>query len=221
VFVRELPDHVRDDAGLGDAFLAIDMSGAIRHAAMIPSSAMKFSLLFVVVALSALGCSKSSVPPGKHYDAAPPMTIDKAKHYSATMVTSKGTIALSLDAAAAPVTVNNFVFLARNGFYDGLKFHRVEPNFVIQGGDPEGTGEGGPGYTIPDEKSGLIHGDGALAMAKTSAPNSAGSQFYITLGPQPSLDGNYTVFGQVTAGKEVTRAIVVGDTITKVTIEEK
>lgn len=149
------------------------------------------------------------------------MTIDRAKHYTATMVTAKGTMTLSLDAAAAPITVNNFVFLARNGFYDGLKFHRVEPGFVIQGGDPDGNGEGGPGYTIPDEKSNLVHGDGALAMAKTSAPNSAGSQFYITLGPQPSLDADYTVFGQVTAGKEVARQIVVGDLITKVTIEEK
>lgn len=180
-----------------------------------------FAFAFLVTA--AVGCSKSSSSGSgsHHFDAAPAMSIDKAKHYSATMVTSKGTIALSLDAAAAPITVNNFVFLARNGFYDGLKFHRVVPGFVIQGGDPEGTGEGGPGYTIPDEKSNLPHIDGALAMAKTSAPNSAGSQFYITLGEQHSLDAGYTVFGQVTAGKDVPAKIALGDTITKVTIEEK
>lgn len=157
----------------------------------------------------------------KSWNAAPKMSIDAAKTYSATMVTSKGTIELSLDAKAAPITVNNFVFLAREKFYDGLTFHRVEPGFVIQGGDPQGTGTGGPGYTIQDEKSGLKHVDGALAMAKTAAPNSAGSQFYITLGPQASLDANYTVFGVVTNGKEVASKIAVGDKITSVTITEK
>ena len=174
----------------------------------------------LALVLSLAGC-KSSAKDAHHFDGPPPMTIDKTKHYAATMVTVKGTIELSLDANAAPITVNNFVFLARNGYYDGLKFHRVEPGFVIQGGDPDGTGEGGPGYTIPDEASGLKHGDGALAMAKTSAPNSAGSQFYITLGAQPSLDGNYTVFGQVTGGREVVSQIVKGDMITKVTIAEQ
>jgi peptidyl-prolyl cis-trans isomerase B (cyclophilin B) len=149
------------------------------------------------------------------------MSIDAAKTYTATMVTSKGTIEMSLDAKAAPITVNNFVFLAREKFYDGLTFHRVEPGFVIQGGDPEGSGAGGPGYTIQDEKTGLKHVDGALAMAKTSAPNSAGSQFYITLGVQSALDANYTVFGLVTGGKEVAGKITKGDKITSVTITEK
>jgi peptidyl-prolyl cis-trans isomerase B (cyclophilin B) len=149
------------------------------------------------------------------------VTIDQSNTYSATMVTSKGTIELSLDAKAAPITVNNFVDLARKHFYDGLKFHRVVPGFVIQGGDPNGDGSGGPGYTIPDEASPLKHVDGALAMAKTSAPNSAGSQFYITLAAQPDLDGKYTVFGVVTAGKDITHAIVIGDTITSVTIAQK
>ena len=149
------------------------------------------------------------------------MTIDTSKSYSATMVTSKGTIELSLDAKAAPVTVNNFVFLARDKFYDGLTFHRVEPGFVIQGGDPSGNGTGGPGYSIADEASGLQHIDGALAMAKSTAPNSAGSQFYITLGPQATLDGRYTVFGAVTGGKNVASTIAVGDKITSVTITEQ
>jgi peptidyl-prolyl cis-trans isomerase B (cyclophilin B) len=180
----------------------------------------RFAASALVLTLS-LGCNKSESANGKHWDSAPAMSIDKAKKYTATMVTQRGTVVMELNAAAAPISVNNFVFLARNGFYDGLKFHRVEPGFVIQGGDPEGTGEGGPGYTIPDEKSGLLHDDGALAMAKTAAPNSAGSQFYITLGAQHSLDAGYTVFGKVTSGIEVTRLIAKHDTITKITIEEK
>jgi peptidyl-prolyl cis-trans isomerase B (cyclophilin B) len=149
------------------------------------------------------------------------MTLNASKAYAATLVTSKGTIELSLDAKAAPITVNNFVFLARDKYYDGLTFHRVVAGFVIQGGDPDGNGSGGPGYTIPDEASGLLHVDGALAMAKSAAKDSAGSQFYITLGPQTKLDGGYTVFGVVTSGKEVVKTIVVGDKITSVTITEK
>jgi peptidyl-prolyl cis-trans isomerase B (cyclophilin B) len=190
-----------------------------------------------VFALMLLGCTSSteSTTPkngtptpgntgstsGHHYDHAPEMAIDTAKTYSATMVTSKGTIELSLDAKSAPITVNNFVFLAREKFYDGLTFHRVEKGFVIQGGDPSGDGSGGPGYTIPDEASALRHVDGALAMAKTAAPDSAGSQFYITLGAQTSLDERYTVFGGVTEGKDVPDKIAVGDTIVSVTITEK
>ncbi|MBX3261736.1 MAG: peptidylprolyl isomerase [Labilithrix sp.] len=172
-----------------------------------------------VTACASTGSSGGGSAPA--YPAAPAMTIDTSKTYSATMVTSRGTIELSLDAKAAPITVNNFVFLARDGYYDGLTFHRVEPGFVIQGGDPDGDGSGGPGYQIPDEASGLPHVDGALAMAKSAAPNSAGSQFYITLGPQAELDGRYTVFGAVTAGKEVARLIQVGDAITSVTITEQ
>ncbi len=149
------------------------------------------------------------------------MTIDAAKSYAATLVTSKGTIELSLDPKAAPRTVNSFVFLAREKYYDGLTFHRVVPDFVIQGGDPAGDGTGGPGYTIPDEVNSLKHVDGALAMAKAEAPNSAGSQFYITLGAQPSLDGGYTVFGVVTSGLENVKKIVRGDTITTITITER
>ncbi len=164
--------------------------------------------------------SPGASPPGK-YDAAPAMSLDGTKTYAATIVTAKGAIELSLDAKAAPVTVNNFVFLAREKYYDGLTFHRVEPGFVIQGGDPSGDGSGGPGYTIPDEQSRLPHVDGALAMAKTSAPNSAGSQFYITNGPQPALDARYTVFGLVTNGLDVVRTIARGDVIERITIAEK
>ncbi|MBX3221089.1 MAG: peptidylprolyl isomerase [Labilithrix sp.] len=178
-------------------------------------------VLGALAACSSTGSSGGDTTPPGRYTQAPAMTIDTSKTYAATMVTSKGTIELSLDAKAAPATVNNFVFLAREKFYDGLTFHRVEPSFVIQGGDPNGNGSGGPGYRIPDEASGLLHVDGALAMAKSAAPNSAGSQFYITLGPQTDLDGRYTVFGAVTNGKNVASIIAVGDVITSVTITEQ
>lgn len=182
----------------------------------------------IAAALAVVACSSPDASTGGarsssagRYANAPATTIDTTKAYSATLVTTKGTIELALDAKAAPTTVNNFVFLARERFYDGLTFHRVEPGFVIQGGDPDGDGTGGPGYTIPDESSGLLHVDGALAMAKSDAPDSAGSQFYITLGAQPALDGRYTVFGGVTAGKEVPPKIMKGDRITSITITER
>lgn len=148
------------------------------------------------------------------------MTIDANRAYKATIVTAKGTMEVALDAKAAPSTVNNFVFLAKDRFYDGLTFHRVEPGFVIQGGDPNGDGSGGPGYTIADEQSSLLHEDATIAMAKTEEPDSAGSQFYVTLGAQPFLDGKYTVFGKLTAGQEVPGKIAAGDVITRITITE-
>lgn len=159
------------------------------------------------------------------YAAAPAMEIDPAKHYQATITTAKGDIVVDLDAQAAPQTVNNFVFLARQGFYDGLIFHRVESGFVIQGGDPLGTGTGGPGYTVPAEIS-LLHDEGVIAMARLAdAMNperaSSGSQFYITLAPVHGLDGAYTVFGKTTQGMDVVKSIVVGDVIQKITITEQ
>jgi cyclophilin family peptidyl-prolyl cis-trans isomerase len=158
------------------------------------------------------------------YSAPPAMQIDPGKTYTATISTAKGDIVVALDAQAAPQTVNNFVFLARQGFYDGLTFHRVEPGFVIQGGDPLGLGSGGPGYTVPAE-IGLPHVEGAIAMARKAdqvnpTRASSGSQFYITLAPQPGLDGGYTVFGHVVEGMDVVRAIAVGDKIVKITITE-
>jgi cyclophilin family peptidyl-prolyl cis-trans isomerase len=117
--------------------------------------------------------------------------------------------------------VANFVSLTQKGYYNGLTFHRVVPDFVIQGGDPKGDGTGGPGYTIPDEVNGLSHNVGTVAMAKTSAPNSAGSQFYIVIGkPAPFLDANYTVFGQVIEGQAVAEKIQIGDKITEASITE-
>jgi cyclophilin family peptidyl-prolyl cis-trans isomerase len=158
------------------------------------------------------------------YKSAPAMTIDVNKSYVATIKTSKGDIVAELYPKDAPQTVNNFVFLARDGFYNNLTFHRVVPNFVIQGGDPLGTGTGGPGYNIPPEIKDK-HSQGALAMARQGGPAattpSSGSQFYITLEPQPGLDGQYTVFGQVTQGMDVVQKIAVGDVIQTITITEK
>ena len=157
----------------------------------------------------------------KQWNSPPPMTIDPKKNYTATMETSKGTIEIELFAKDAPKTVNNFVFLAREGFYDGVTFHRVIPNFMIQGGDPTGSGRGGPGYKFEDETrtNPNKHGTGSLSMAN-AGPNTNGSQFFITHSPQPHLDGKHTVFGKVTSGMEVVNAIRQGDVITSVTITE-
>jgi len=157
------------------------------------------------------------------YGEPPEMQIDTTQSYEATISTAKGDIVVELDAGAAPKTVNNFVFLTREGFYDGLTFHRVDPGFVIQGGDPLGTGRGGPGYTVPAE-IGLEHVKGAVAMARLSDQvnperASSGSQFYITLAETPHLDGAYTVFGEVVEGMDVVESISEGDVIQSITIE--
>ena len=150
----------------------------------------------------------------------------------ATMVTSKGTIVLEFFADDAPNHVASFIELIESGFYDGVKFHRVIPGFVAQGGDPitrdltpeqvitggGGIGTGGPGWNQKAEFNSRKHETGTLAMARSQHPDSAGSQFYICLAPQPSLDGQYTVFGQVVEGMDVVQALTVGDTIESVTI---
>ena len=120
----------------------------------------------------------------------------------------------------APKTVENFVTLAKKGFYTGLKFHRVVPDFVVQGGCPKGDGTGGPGYTIPAEFNSKKHVRGTVAMARSQDPDSAGSQFYICYGPTPHLDSNYTVFGQVTSGMEHVDRIKQGDKMKTVEIRE-
>ena len=120
----------------------------------------------------------------------------------------------------APKTVENFVTLAKKGFYNGLNFHRVVPNFVVQGGCPKGDGTGGPGYTIPAEFNEKKHVRGTVAMARSQHPDSAGSQFYICYGPTPHLDRNYTVFGQVTSGMEHVDQIKQGDRMKTVEIQE-
>ena len=121
----------------------------------------------------------------------------------------------------APKTVENFVTLAKKGFYDGLVFHRVVPDFVVQGGDPKGNGTGGPGYTIKAEFNKQKHVRGSVAMARSQHPDSAGSQFYITYGATPHLDGNYTVFGRVVSGMEHVDRIKQGDRMQSVTIAEE
>jgi len=151
----------------------------------------------------------------------PAMEIDPEKKYTATIATNRGDIEIELYPEHAPKTVNNFVFLARQGFYDGLTFHRVISNFMIQGGDPTGTGRGGPGYRFEDETRGnpLTHETGVISMAN-AGPNTNGSQFFITHSPQPHLNGRHTVFGKVTRGQDVVDSIRQGDTMTSITISE-
>jgi peptidyl-prolyl cis-trans isomerase B (cyclophilin B) len=157
----------------------------------------------------------------KQWNSAPAMQIDPKKNYKATIETPRGNIVISLYAEHAPKTVNNFVFLAKEGYYDGLLFHRVISNFMIRGGDPTGTGRGGPGYKFEDETKGNPnkHGTGSLSMAN-AGPNTNGSQFFITHAPQPHLDGKHTVFGKVVEGQNIVDAIRQGDAMTKVTITE-
>jgi peptidyl-prolyl cis-trans isomerase B (cyclophilin B) len=162
----------------------------------------------------------SSQPKSKTYSAPPSMVINKSKKYIATIETAKGNLVLELFAKDVPITVNNFVFLAREGYYDNTTFHRVVPNFVVQGGDPTGTGRGGPGYKFADEFTSHKHTAGALSMANAGA-NTNGSQFFITFSPQPGLDGKHSVFGQLTKGMDVMKQIQPGDVIYRITIEEK
>ena len=152
----------------------------------------------------------------------PEMQIDPVKSYRAVIETNRGSIELELYSQHAPKTVNNFVFLAREGFYKDVTFHRVISDFVIQGGDPTGTGRGGPGYTFADEVKGnpLKHETGVISMAN-AGPNTNGSQFFITHSPQPHLNGKHTVFGKVVRGQSVVDAIRQGDKILRVTITEQ
>jgi peptidyl-prolyl cis-trans isomerase B (cyclophilin B) len=168
----------------------------------------------------------------KQYNAPPPMTIDPNKKYTATIDTTAGEIKLELYPKDAPQHVNSFVFLARDGYYEGVIFHRVIPGFMIQGGDPTGTGSGGPGYKLKAEFNPRSHKRGVLSMARTSDPNSAGSQFFIMHEDSTFLDNQYTAFGMVTSGMETVDKIVAAPRdrndrpekptkINKITIEEK
>jgi cyclophilin family peptidyl-prolyl cis-trans isomerase len=145
----------------------------------------------------------------KQYTSPPAIQIDPSKKYTAILHTEKGDIQIELFAAQAPVTVNNFVFLAREGYYNGTTFHRVIGGFMAQGGDPTGTGRGGPGYSFNDERGALSlkhDSEGILSMAN-AGPNTNGSQFFITYGPTPHLNGKHGVFGKVTKGMDVLRSI--------------
>jgi len=171
------------------------------------------NLLFV---LSVLGMAVCAFAEGKVFN----KDYTGITAIEATITTDEGVIVLDLDFKAAPNTVANFVELANKGFYNGLRFHRVIPGFMIQGGDPEGTGMGGPGYTIDDEKNSLKHGVGVISMANRG-PNTGGSQFFITQLPQPHLDGKHTVFGKVTEGQDVVCRVEPNDRILNIKIVEK
>ena len=157
----------------------------------------------------------------KQWNRPPEVQIDRKKNYQVMIETNRGAIELELYPQHAPKTVNNFVFLAREGFYDGVAFHRVIQDFMVQGGDPTGTGRGGPGYRFEDELKGnpLTHETGVISMAN-AGPNTNGSQFFITHSPQPHLNGRHAVFGKVTSGQDVVDSIRQGDRMDKVTIRE-
>jgi len=181
------------------------------------------ALVLVTLLLASCGGQApepSPTPEPKTYSAPPPMTIDTSKQYTATIETEKGNLVLELFASDVPVTVNNFVFLASEKFYDGTTFHRVIPGFMAQGGDPTGTGTGNPGYSFADEFTEHTHVTGALSMANSGADTN-GCQFFITYAPQPHLDGKHSVFGQLIGGTDVLEKIEQGDTIIRITIEAR
>jgi peptidylprolyl isomerase len=201
------------------------------------------SMMLVLTSLAITSCggktpqpqtaNTQNAPEGKimTWSSPPKMQIDVNKKYTATIETAKGNLVLELFAKDVPNTVNNFVFLARQGFYNGTTFHRVIPGFVAQGGDPTGTGMGGPGYGIPNEITSHKHLAGTISMAHSSLPNSNGSQFFICYVPLPSLDGGYSAFGQLVQGMDVLQKLTPrdpdknpqfpGDKIITVTIKEQ
>jgi peptidyl-prolyl cis-trans isomerase B (cyclophilin B) len=191
---------------------------------------MRIALLAFAVILSASLCQAAEEK--KKYDKPADMKIDPKKTYTATIDTSEGKIVAQLFPDKAPQTVNSFVFLAKEHFYDGVPFHRIIKGFMIQGGDPTGTGTGGPGYNLKAEFNDTKHVKGILSMARAQDPDSAGSQFFIMHGTSPHLDNKYTVFGKVTEGLDVVDKIATTEvdgndrpvkpiTIKSVTIEEK
>ena len=191
-------------------------------------------LVLAGLALAAAACGSDQAPTSAptratttgekiltQYKAPPPLTINPDASYTATFKTAKGDIVVELFAKKVPNTVNNFVFLAREGFYDGITFHRVIADFMAQGGDPEGTGRGGPGYQFADEFDPSLRHDkpGILSMANAGA-NTNGSQFFITHVPTPHLDDKHSVFGQVTEGMDVLLSLSAGDALNKIEIVE-
>jgi peptidyl-prolyl cis-trans isomerase B (cyclophilin B) len=180
----------------------------------------RIASIILIAAVLPLAACAGETPKPKTYSSPPPMTIDPTKHYTATIETEKGNLVLELFAADVPVTVNNFVFLARDGFYDNTTFHRVIADFMAQGGDPTGTGAGGPGYKFKDEFTSHSHVTGALSMANAGADTN-GSQFFICYSPQHHLDGHHSVFGQLIEGMDVLLKIKNGDVIKRIVIEEE
>ncbi len=187
----------------------------MKHAFRITLAALAVSLLTLAPVANA---QQRPGPPGP-----PPGAAPNIPHPIVTMQTTKGTILIKLFPEEAPQTCANFMKLINKKFYDGLKFHRVDPGFVVQGGDPKGDGTGGPGYKIKNEANKLLkHNRGAVAMANAGR-DTAGSQFYFVITkPAPHLDnGDYTIFGQVISGQDVAERIAIGDKMTKVTVTTK
>jgi len=193
-------------------------------------------VIILLVTLAVISCGEKAPEQApapeakpKTYSSPPSMTIDTSKQYTAIIETEKGNMVAELFAKDVPMTVNNFVFLAREGFYDGSTFHRVIPGFMAQGGDPTGTGMGGAGYKFDDEFTAHKHDAGVLSMAN-SGSNTNSAQFFITFAPQHGLDGKHTVFGQLIEGMNVLEQLTPrdpnqnpqfkGDTILRITIEE-
>ncbi len=158
--------------------------------------------------------SPSLEPTPMTYAERPELTIGADKTYTAIIETEKGTFRIQLRPDLAIQTVNSFIFLAREGYYDGVTFHRVIPGFMAQGGDPTGTGSGGPGYTLPAEFSDVPYVRGTVGMARTADPDSGGSQFFITFGEQTNLNGQYTVFGEITEGMDIVDSLTPRDPAT-------
>jgi peptidylprolyl isomerase len=186
------------------AALAVGCSSSGDNATATASKTASASSTVAATANCPAPAVDTGVPSMKTYTAAPAMTIDPSKTYTATVKTVRGDFTITLRPDLAPKHVNSFVFLAKDGYFDHVTFHRVIPGFVAQAGDPTGTGSGGPGYTIPLEATtSLPYAPGVVGMARTTDPNSAGSQWFVAYAPAPSLDGQYTVFGQVTSGMDV------------------
>ena len=189
------------------------------------------TIILVLGLFFSISCAaEAPSTPSNTYSSPPPMTIDSSKNYTAIIETEKGNLVLELFASDVPITVNNFVFLAREGFYDGSTFHRVIPAFMVQGGDPSGTGRGNAGYFFDDEFTEHSHVAGALSMAN-AGPNTNSCQFFITYTAQHALDGKHTVFGQLVEGMDVLKKLTprdpaqnpdfTGDTIKRIVIVEE
>jgi len=204
--------------------LGIQIPIAFINGSLQPIAILDYNSLNDVISMTALGA--------RQFTSCPAFTLDASKQYLATLHTEKGDIVIQLYADKAPLAVNSFVFLAKQGWFDGVTFHRVIPGFVAQAGDPSGTGQGGPGYFFKNEISDLKYDKPGVVGMANSGPDTNGSQFFITYAPEPTFDGNYTIFGQVLKGMDVVESLTPrdpsqagdlppGDKILNVTVEEQ